>query len=193
MQQGNRSRDHHFDNHSGGTMMRRIGIGGLTLGALLAAFALLRAPGVASGQVEDHGGWLEGTVRDENGTPLNNWRVALARNGSEAHSGSSAGDKGGLYEIRDIAPGVYEVRVTGEYGDRAGELRQQRIYGVLIKGGVRSKLNIVLKEGRSREFQEVGQPEVPTQNVVMISLELELLKAQVADLQNRIEGLEKRK
>lgn len=129
-------------------------------------------------------GWLEGTVKDVDGNPLNMWYVGLYdSNGNQRTYKDSKGSLGGLYSIRNIKPGVYEVRVyTSQVADRGNELRQQRIWGVAIKKGVRSILDVKLNEGRSRDFEEIGEPSVQTQKVVKLTEEIDQLKAQIEEL-----------
>lgn len=135
---------------------------------------------------EETMGWLEGTVKDESGNPLDKWVVQLYNSdGTEGPSTFSTGSQGGFYSIRNIKPNVYEVRIYTSIGyssERENELRQQRLFGVAVNKGIRSLLDIKLKEGKSRDFEEVGKPNVQTQKVMLLTEEIDRLKKQVDEL-----------
>lgn len=174
--------------------MKRIGISVMTLLAILVTFSLLRGAVPAYAQADESMGWLEGTVKDEHDVPLGGWHVTVYNSdGAAIISTESDKGAGGLYTHRNIKPGVYEVRIQGgqNVGERGLELRQQRVWGVVINKGVRSVLNIKLKEGKSREYEEIGNPNVPTQPVMLMTEEIERLKAQIAELKKAIEDLKK--
>ncbi len=136
---------------------------------------------------EETTGWLEGTVKDEFGNPLDKWIVQLYNSdGTEGSWSHSIGSQGGFYSIRNIKPNVYEVRIytsSAWSSERENELRQQRLFGVTINKGTRSLLDIKLKEGKSRDFEEVGKPNVQTQKVMLIMEEIDRLKEQIRKLE----------
>ena len=143
---------------------------------------------------EEATGWLEGTVKDESGNPLDKWVVQVYNSdGSKVYNKDrqelwaySTGSQGGFYSIRNLKPNVYEVRIFASQGypsERENELLPQRLFGVAINTGVRSILNIKLKEGKSRDFVEVGKPNVQTQKVMLLTEEIDRLKKQVKELE----------
>lgn len=151
--------------------MKRILIGMPAVLALAFASAVLREPQVAAAQDGQQKGWLEGMVRNEEGEPVHVW-IVPARDGRRGDLVGSDGDMRQAYSIRDMAPGVYEINVSV-----ANPYRPQRIFGVVIKPGVRSILNITLDKGSG--IKEIGQPTVATQPVVIISQELARLQTEI--------------
>jgi hypothetical protein len=120
-------------------------------------------------------GWLQGRLLLPTGQPLGFMAsIGVAVTEIDGHrNGISTGPKsdlGGLYEFRDIAPGVYELTVGGGNVKEA-HARPLRIWGVVIRPGVRSTLNINLKddEDGSGKLDEIGQPPVPTVPVLIVS------------------------
>ncbi len=155
------------------------------LGSIIFTILMLSSMSISLA-AEEATGWLEGTVKDESGNPLNDWRVGIFnRDGEEKSYTYSKGSQGGFYSIRNIKPNVYEIRVytVGDSSEYGKEFRQQRLFGVAINTGVRSVLNIKLKEGKSRDFEEVGKPNVQTQKVMLLTEEIDRLKKQVEELE----------
>ena len=71
------------------------------------------------------------------------------------------------------------------------EHRPQRIFGVVVRPGVRTLLNVVLEKGST--LQEIGRPVVATEPVVVFSQELTKLQRQFARLQAEVDSLKRRK
>lgn len=135
-------------------------------------------------------GWLEGIVTFDRagGAPAKYWRVtAIDQAGNGLYTGVDAALRG-LYSLRSLKPGTYEVTVTTN-GDT--EYRPQRIFGVVLRPGVRTTLNIVLEKGGT--LQEVGRPVVTTEPVLVLSQELVRLQRDLARVQAEVDSLKRRK
>ena len=78
-------------------------------------------------------------------------------------------DMGGLFSMKNLPPGVYEVLV----------------HGVVVKAGVRTMLNVVVNEGA--QLQEIGRP-VATEQALIVARELERPRKQVDSVQNKSRG-----
>jgi hypothetical protein len=86
---------------------------------------------------------------------------------------------GGSYSIKDMRPGVYEISVQRS-ANSYGKFRPKVIYGVIVKSGIMTKLNIAVEPGE--KLQEVARP---------VSAELEIITAQeLAKMMRRMEALE---
>jgi len=71
--------------------------------------------------------------------------------------GELLGYMGGHYKLRNLEPGVYDLEVKGFHGHRP-----QRIYGVPIRAGLRTFLDVELHAGK--EPEEVRNPKVRTRS-----------------------------
>jgi hypothetical protein len=141
-------------------------------------FLLLILSFSVAAQDQNQNGWLEGTVHTSDGNPKE-VILEVFRNGKEVADKLSDGYMDGFFEIRDVKPGVYEIRVK-----LVGKgWRPQRIFGVAIKPGIRSTLNIVLNEGSG--IEEIGQPVVATQPVIKISQELTRMQKEIDELKSK--------
>ena len=63
------------------------------------------------------------------------------------------------------------------------KIRPLRVWGIMIKPGVRSLQNLTVHNGEAVE--EIGQPEVATQKVIIISQELARLQAQIDEFKKK--------
>ncbi len=140
-------------------------------------------------------GWLEGTVLDEQGDPVQGVNSLQAphirgtRRGGGTFDVTSDAGMGGLYSVRNLQPGVYDltipsVRVVTNQGDAS--YCPQRIFGVTVKPGVRTVLPITLKEGDALE--DIGQPET-TEQGLLVSQELARLQKEIDGLKAQIKAL----
>jgi hypothetical protein len=152
-------------------------IGITVTAALLFTVLIPQGSGIADAQDKQQLGWLDGFV-DRNGEP-DCGTVTVLSKGKQVYRADIDESLNGLYSIRDMRPGIYEIQV------RACQRgwRPQRIFGVVVKPGVRSILNVTLHEGK--ELEEIGQPEVPTQPVINISEELTHLQGEIDKLKNQ--------
>ncbi|MGH9761902.1 MAG: carboxypeptidase-like regulatory domain-containing protein, partial [Blastocatellia bacterium] len=71
--------------------------------------------------------------RKSDGTPGGFWGVKVLKDGQQAGFCDVNAELDGLYSIRNLAPGTYEVQVTSE--GAAVNDRPQRIWGVTNKAG----------------------------------------------------------
>lgn len=110
-------------------------------------------------------GWLEGNVFFLAGYPVGDW-VAVYQNGVQVAQTSSDEHMGGLYVIRDLPPGVYDLRLSRGPTDNVS--RPLHISGVVVKPGVRSILRIVTFPGD--QLQEIGCTDMKVQNVPPIEM-----------------------
>jgi hypothetical protein len=156
--------------------MKRIGIGTLALMVALTMVSLFRIPQNAHAQDEPQKGSLEGKVRTDSGEPVHA-AIRWSRNGDDFGLIFSDSGLNEVYTINNLPPGIYEVRA-----EREG-YRPQRIFGVVIKPGVRSILNVTLHKGQ--DVEEIGQPILSTQPVLVISNELERLQKEIDVLKNK--------
>ncbi len=158
--------------------------------------ALLALATIAKAQNTESSGWLEGTVVDTKGKPV--WVLAYGvpdykvkaipatGNPSEAEPKP---DMGGLFTMKGLRPGVYEILVPATK-NAEGRYRPQRIHGVVVKPGVRTMLNIVVNEGD--QLQEIGRP-VATEYALIVAQELSRLTKQGEQLQRQVEAIQKQR
>jgi hypothetical protein len=150
----------------------------MLLNVFTIAFFLIILSLSAAAQDQNQKGWLEGTTLTADGEPIT-CKVRVIRNGKQVASDLSNTSMGGLFEIRDLKPGVYEIRANYPMSG----YRPQRIFGVTVKPGVRSTLNIVLNEGS--KIEEIGEPVVATEPVIVISQELTRIQKEIDTLKNK--------
>lgn len=164
------------------------------LGVSLSGTTLTHLPvrQTKTAQVEQQNGWLEGTLRKSDSAPVDHrWIVELrlkVKDGEEVTKTSPTETQNSLFSARDLKPGVYEIRVyrvIAAATDNEG-YRPQRIWGVIVKPGVRSTLDIILHKGN--DLEEIGQPTVATQPVVFISQELARPQKQIDSLDSRLKA-----
>jgi hypothetical protein len=132
-------------------------------------------------------GWLEGRVVDEDGKAIGDAacgpcgaRIRLL--GPDKVAANSEMGANGLFSFRDLKPGVYEVLVDAT---RKGEVRHrpQRLFGVMVKPGARTMLDITVHPGEALE--EVGKPVFVMQPVVIVSNALDRLQTQIDELKKK--------
>jgi hypothetical protein len=162
--------------------MKRIAIGAFTLLALLVTVGLLRGPQPARAQDAAAKATIEGRMHFANGKPVYTSQqdpcpLKLYLNGKIAESGGPENNMGGLYIVRPLEPGIYEVRVHAIHGHRP-----LRMMGVMIKPGT-NILNINLSQGT--ELEERGKPVVARQPAIVIAEELERLQRQIDELKKK--------
>jgi protocatechuate 3,4-dioxygenase beta subunit len=155
--------------------MKRIGIGVLALLTLLVIVGLLRALQPARAQDEVQKGWVEGTVVDEDGKPVYA-AVHVQQDGKDIVADFTDTRAGGRYSYRNLKPGIYEIEIK-----RAEKYRPVHIFGVLVKPGVRCVIPPVV-EHEGETVREIGQPAVATLKVLILSEEIDRLKAQIEEL-----------
>jgi hypothetical protein len=114
------------------------------------------------GAQESASGWLDGVITE----PLHkhiDWQIDLYMGGQKLAHGASVPHEGDMFSIYDIKPGVYEVRIWTGFSDTG--IRPQRLFGVVIKSGVRSVLPVTLHAGDALE--EIDQPAVSAGPVII--------------------------
>lgn len=164
--------------------------------ALIITFGILCLSPFALAQEGQQQGWLEGTVHYDDGkpagsrvmAPINPTTVTLYQDGKSIGYEEPNGNMDGLYEFHNLKPGVYEVRVM--FDDEVVQNRPQRIFGVTIKSGERTVLNIQGSKGSG--IEEIGQPTVTTQPVIVVSQELTRLQKAIDALKKEIDALKKK-
>ena len=119
-------------------------------------------------------GWMEGTITNADGKPVDSARALIAsgisftiKKGAET-MGSLKTDHmaGGFFSIQNCIPGTYSFLV--EAGSLPGKkFRPQLISNVVIKPGIRTLLKIVMSEGEGLE--RVEAPSVKMQPVKLLS------------------------
>lgn len=135
----------------------------------------------AFAQERPNEGWLEGTVHTSDGDAADYTAYVSAHiDGKLIAKDSCDSGLDGFYEIRNLKPATYEIRVKrGKEG-----WSPQRIFGVLIEPGKRSILNITLNSGS--KLEEIGEPAVSSQSVIIISKEIERLQQEIDSLKNSL-------
>ncbi len=154
----------------------------------LVVFGVVLRPHQASAQGgQSQTSWLEGTILSQDRQVLrntNNYKTGgptvrvVTPDGATLET-SSDPKMGGLYSLRNLQPGVYEVSVLDAYVGPA-KFRPQRFHGVLVKPGVRTVLNITMQPGET--LQEIGKPVVVAEPAIVISEELARLRREIAAL-----------
>lgn len=155
-----------------------------------AAFLLLRGGVPATAQQAAPTGWLEGTVVSTDGKVINNPTfngpggafIRGLRQGGGTFEVTSDYKMGGLFSVRDLKPGIYEVSISNGVVNGVKH-RPQRIFGVVVKPGARTVLEVKLERGETLE--EIGEPAVSTQPAIIISEELARLQRQIDELKKR--------
>jgi len=146
--------------------------------------------GVPATAQTDQSGWLEGTVVSKDGEVITNSvysglggaTIRGVRQGGGNFEVTSNYKMGGLFSVRDLKPGIYEISVTNGVV-RGVKHCPQRVFGVLVKPGVRTVLNVKLERGDTLE--EIGEPVVATQPAITVSEELARLQRQIDELKKR--------
>jgi len=169
--------------------------------ALLVAVSLpcpLRADPPAEAKKQQTGK-LEGIVRmDKPGTipgvyiflkDKDGKELFLKRQDGEVKTPRVQWELGGFYEWPDVPEGVYEVRVALDQA--LMKFRPQRIHGVVIKAGVRNKLDILLHAGTD-ELEEIGKPAVVSEKVMVLTEEIQRLRLEIEALKKEVEQLRKK-
>jgi hypothetical protein len=165
----------------------------MILNSALIAFLTLGVA-TASAQSTETNGWLEGTVVDTKGKPV--WVIAYAIPGFNVKAIPSSGnptesepkpDMGGLFGMKNLRPGVYEVWVPATK-NADGTFRAQRIHGVVVKPGVRTMLKIVVTPGD--QLQEIARP-VSTEEALIVAQEILRLARKEEQLQQQVDALQK--
>ena len=93
---------------------------------------------------------------------------------------------GGLYSFRNLKPGIYDVILP------KGQIVNtfycpERIWGVVVKPGQRTALNIIMDQGET--YEEIGKPTLPTNPATNVTMELDRLQKQVDDLKQQVAAL----
>lgn len=129
---------------------------------------------------DNNNGLIDGTVHTADGGAASLWvEVNVFRDGKKVKGSQPQSDMDGFYEIRGLKPDVYEIRVTVQ---RSYDWAPQRIFGVVVDNGARTRLNIMLKEGKTLE--EIGKPTINTKPALIITQELERLQQEINELKN---------
>ncbi len=103
--------------------------------AILAAFLFFWGSGAVA---QDSGAVLRGTVQGASGAPLSGATVAIA-NQATGQSHTTTSDPQGWFELRSLAAGAYEVRVS-----RSGFV-PQTLSGVQLNGGQPAEVSFTLE------------------------------------------------
>ena len=143
----------------------------------LAVCVALASVALAQEELDPKKGWLEGRVHNEDGEPVRAWVYY----GSDFVTAGAGMD--GLYMIKNLNPGTYELQVK----EVPQGYRPQRIFGVLVKPGVRTVLDITLTRGKG--LQEIGKPAFVTEKVVLVSDALGRLHKTIDDLLAQVNDL----
>lgn len=154
--------------------------------SVVIAISLTFTPAMAQ---DSRTAWLEGTVLDENGNTRGSELVveAIAPDG-KSYGGGPDESVGGLYSIRDIPPGTYEVRLSRDRSVARDKVTApQRIFGVVLAAGQRTTLNIVTRPGD--RIIEIGKPAVVTQTAIVVSEELKRLQKRIDELEKQVASL----
>lgn len=144
--------------------------------AALGTLAVGIFPALAQDSVQK--GWLEVKVTNEYGESVDGV-FSVHLDGQQVWWRNSYDTSmPGTYTVRDLKPGIYEVRykVDGH--------RPVRARGISVPSGTRSALKLTVHKGEPNDVEEVGKPAVTTQPVMVITLEL-------ARLQKEIDALKK--
>jgi hypothetical protein len=158
--------------------MKQIGLGALVLLALIAIIGMLQGPRPASAQDVNAKAAIEGRVHFANGKPAfpskqDPCPIKFFLDGRIVESDGPDGAMDGLFGVRNLKPGIYEIHVHGINGHRP-----LRIMGVMVKPGTNT-LNINLTEGT--DLEEQGAPVVARKPVLVIAEELERLHKQISE------------
>ncbi len=171
------------------------------LGGLLAITAAFAAPLPSLAQSTlppavtfdgQQAGWLEGTVHDTQGNivnPSRNVRFTITRQGGTALDVVCDPNLDNLFSVRNLRPGIYDITIPQvAISSSSQPYCPIRYFGVVIKPGVRTFLNIVMDQGTTLE--ERGNPTVPTVDVTIVSEQLTRLQKQVDDLKAQLAALQ---
>lgn len=176
--------------------MRVLGIiFALLVVTLLPPQAICQSASSQAGEQSPALGWLEGTILTNDGHVLSNLAYSPGskhlhgvRHGGSEFDVQTDNQMGGLYGARNLRPGIYDITVEEGYVGQT-VYAPQRIFGIVVKPGVRTVLNIVMNQGE--QVKEIGSPVVATTAAVPISVELAQLHQQISGLKQQIEALKK--
>lgn len=154
------------------------------LTGLLVVLAIGAAP-VGSLMAQVQLGWIEGKVHTDMGEPFGAWVTLYTSAGNYLNSMRADTNLDGLFSFTELKPGVYELRVTEVDG-----YRPQRIFGVTVRPGARTLLDVKLQRGTA--LQEIGEPPVVTRTVIDLEAALAALRRELEELRNRVQALESR-
>jgi hypothetical protein len=150
---------------------------------VLAVIAVM--PSAAHGQSATTG-VIEGTATGTEGINLM-VNLSARSNAGRTCTGTSNTSQGGFFELLDCGPGVYTVNVSSPFNEKG--YRPQRIFGVIVEGGKRTKLEVRMKQGDALE--EVGTPTMTTQPILDVAAELSKLQAQINELRKQLDASRK--
>ena len=148
-------------------------------------------------QTESGLGWIEGVLITDSGKPAASFCAGTC-NGGDLMLLSPSGKKintendielGGFYTFRNLRPGVYELFVKDSVQYVQGELisyRPQHIFGIVVEPNKRLRLNLTVREGKALE--EIGEPALITQDVVLVADELRRLQKEINSLRESLAG-----
>ena len=165
--------------------MKRLQVLMVGVGVLAALVAAVWTASLVAAQEQQATatGWLEGRMHYQDGKPAAPWCRVFSE-GKEIKAVYPDKDMDGLYQFLDLKPGTYELRVPASYGHKA-----VRIWGVLVKPGERTILDVTLHEGQ--ELEEIGEPVVVTQPAIVVSSELARLSMEDGRLSTELDALKK--
>lgn len=160
------------------------------IAVFLVCVVIATSPAVTPALAQDsQTAWLEGTVLDENGKLWDGGALmvsVIAPDGKEVAGGEPERGDGGLYSIRNLPPGTYEVRLSRNTDHSQAP---QRVFGVVLVAGQRTTLNFVSKPGE--KVIEIGKPVVVTQTAMVVSEEVKRLQERIDQLEKQVASLKK--
>ena len=139
-------------------------------------------------------GWLEGTITNNQGQAIRGTQfggdgkhIKGVRQGGGEFEAQTSLEMGGLYSVRNIKPGVYDITLEKGWIGNQSPYCPERIFGVVIKPGQRTVLNIVMDPGET--YEEVGKPVVVTAPATNVTEELAQMQKQIDDLKQQVAAL----
>ena len=139
-------------------------------------------------------GWLEGTITNNQGQAISNNAFSDGKHLKGVRQGGGEFDTqtdtrlGGLYSLKNIRSGIYDITIEKGY-IASTPFCPERIFGVVVKPGQRTVLNIIMDQGET--YEEVGKPEVVTNPATNVTMELAQMQKQIDDLKQQVAALQK--
>ena len=141
-------------------------------------------------------GWLEGTITNSDGVVIANGMYSgdgktikgIRQGGGEFNVQSNA-QLGGLYSAKNLRPGTYDITLEKGYVGNTAYC-PERIFGVVVKPGQRTILNIVMDQGTT--YEEVGKPNFISAPATNITTELQQMQKQIDDLKQQVASLQQK-
>lgn len=138
-------------------------------------------------------GWIEGTITNSDGQAIHSdtysndgKHIKGVRQGGGEFDVQSDTQLGGLYSVKNLRPGIYDLTISKSYVGNVAYC-PERIFGLVVKPGERTVLRIVMDQGET--YEEIGKPSVVSAPATNVADELAKMQKQIDDLKQQVTSL----